>query len=183
MTRKPDELGPPPYKALTKVAQHLQQRGYRISQSTDYKHHKQGLIRADAEGLYDAKAIDAYILAAGLKQKDGRAADQLTAETLRRKQNAETDKLIHQAEIARLKAAQMAGELVPRAEVAADFSARVAVFKAGLNNLADSAPVEIIRLVGGKAEKAAELTKLLKSRFEDLLDRYAQDREWEAPTT
>ena len=161
------------------VVDHLSGRGWKIAKSAAYNHSKEGKLRPRADGKYYLKDIEKYARAF-LRRMDQSAAgcfDDLQEKKLQ----AETDKLVAQAEHWQIRARAAAGQYVPRDLFEVELAKRAAVLKNDIEYFIRAQALGIIHLVGGSAERAPDLIEWMLDRAEEWLDRYAEEREFTAP--
>ena len=48
------------FKNIREVAKYLRSKGWKVSQSTVYKHSNEGRINTDKDGVYTLKAVENY---------------------------------------------------------------------------------------------------------------------------
>ena len=164
------------------VVEYLESRGWKVAQSAAYNHVKQGKLKKNAQGKFTKAAVDRYA-GAWLKLKggpeDSREDDQDAL--AREKLAAEARKAQAQAEHWEHKTAVERGQFVPQGEFERQLAARAVVFRSDLMNFCVGAASEICGLVEGDPERVPDLMEFLKGRMVLLLDRYAQDTEFDIP--
>ena len=168
----------PPLKSQAQVREYLGQMGYKApGRSAMSNHAKAGKLRTSASGehagLYTEAEIQAYIKLAGLKRLDGSVDSELRA-AVRQRQQAETRKIIAQAELAEIRAAESQGRLIPRAQYEADLAARARALKASITAFFRLSIDELVDLVEGDPLKAPEALDFCLDRAAAWFDSYAE---------
>ena len=158
------------------VVRHLEENGYKISQSSVYNHQKAGKIKPNSKGEYTLSAVEHYIAEANLRRIDG---------TKPNDDQEQSEKSKYETDVLRLKAAQMEhklevmrGSYVPKFEFERALAQRATLIKSDHDAFSRSKAGEIIALVNGDLEKTPDLIEYLLDQFEQFLGRYAEDREW-----
>ena len=177
--KKPVENNEPTLATSKDVIKHLSSTGWKIKQSTFYNHKEKGFIRPEKDGKYSIAAVDKYA-AARLKRLDGTKKDSIEKNNEVR-QNAETRKLIAQAEHWELKSKIARGHYVPKDTFERELAHRAMVFKSDGEAFFRAGAVARIKLVGGDPEKAPDMIEHDLNAFYLWLNRYAADREFVVP--
>lgn len=164
---------------LAKVLVYLQRSGWKVAQSTLYKHQKLGFIKPDQKGRFPVKKIEAYA-AAYLKRLDGSNASE--DKILKRKQEADARKAQAQAEHWELKTKIDSGLYVPRDLFDRELAGRASVLKSDLLTFCRTTAPEIVTLVKGDPELVPDLIQFLTEQVLAALHRYARDPDPEALT-
>lgn len=161
------------------VVDHLSGRGWKIAKSSAYNHSKEGKLRPREDGKYYLKDVEKY--ARAFLRRVDQTATGMFDDLQERKLQAETDKLIAQAEHWQIKARAAAGQYVPRDLFELELAKRAAVFKNDIESFIRAQALGIIHLVGGSADKAPDLIEWMLDHAEEWLDRYAEEREFRVP--
>jgi len=162
------------------VVDYLDLRGWKIKKSAAYKHSKEGKLRPREDGRYSQKDVDKYARTF-LKPKDSSFLSGAIDAMQSKKLQAETDKLVAQAEHWSIKAKVAAGQYVPRDLFELELAKRAAVFKNDIESFIRAQALGIIHLVDGSADKAPDLIEYMLDQAEDWLDRYAEEKEFKVP--
>lgn len=163
---------PAAFSSLAKVLRHLQRSGWKIAESTLYKHKKDGLLRPEKTGRYRLEAVEKYAETYLQRIDGGNPAED---KALDRKREADTRKAEAQAKHWELKTKIEAGLYVPREAHETELARRLKVFRSDLLTFNRSKAPRIIELVGGDPEKAPELIEFLNEAVLDALDRYVRN--------
>ena len=159
----------------------LDDHGWKVSKSTLYAHKKDGRLRPNADGEFDAAEVEKYARR-WLERKDGGPAPVTEIDELRiRKERAATEREEYQARLAAVKAAAAEGQYVLRDQVEHQLGARAAVFKSDGQNWIQSHAGEMVATVDGDPTKTADLVEMMLKGLEAWLDRYSQPLEFTVP--
>lgn len=161
------------FATIAEVLRHLDREGWKVSQTTIYKHKKRGLIRPNERGRYLRSVVDAYA-ARHLQRLDG-APTGAGAED--EKRAAEIRKTLAQAEHWEIKAAVARGAYIPREQHEEDLAARAAVLRSDLLDLCRSRAPDVVNIVDGDPEKTTDLSEFMVDMVLTFLDRYAKQAE------
>lgn len=156
----------------------MQGEGWKVSQSTVYKHAKEGRLLSDMDGGgYSLKAVQKYarlhLMQADIRQK---AAD---AEWQQKKIMAEVAKTSEQAKLYQIKRMVQEGKYVPKEDVEIEMAGRAAALEAGLKFMVQTRVGEWIAAVGGDEKKAGDLVRMVMEDIDDMLNEYATTREFQ----
>lgn len=163
------------------VVNYLDVHGWKIKKSAAYKHTKEGKLRQREDGRYNQKDVDKYARTF-LKLRDGSSLLSGVFDAMQSKKlQAETDKLVAQAEHWSIKAKVAAGQYVPRDLFELELAKRAAVFKNDIESFIRAQALGIIHLVDGSADKAPDLIEYMLDQAEGWLDRYSEEKEFKVP--
>lgn len=133
-----------PLDDVLAVVEYLTKAGWRIKKSTAYNHRDKGWLRPGADGKYTRAAVDKYANQK-LKRLDGKQKDRIERINANR-QEAETRKIIAQAQREELKLKIAEGQYVPRETLGRELSYRIMVFKVDGETFCRSQAGSIIEL-------------------------------------
>ncbi|MDD4950909.1 MAG: hypothetical protein PHV85_00015 [Desulfovibrionaceae bacterium] len=160
-------------KNARRVHEFLREQGYKASYQTVLNHHRDGKLKARADGSFTPAAVRKYakdflpLAATGLTAADDRRdalAEKLELE--KRKLQAEIEEREYKLEKAR------AG-YIPRGLFQQELAARAAVLDSGLRHMVLSKAGDWVFLVGGEARKVNELVRRMQDEVDRLLTDYA----------
>lgn len=163
-----------------KIAEYLQEAGYKVSPSTVYKHREEGRIPMQKNGSFRIEDVDRYA-AMHLRRLDGNKPSEDLDKLQRDKLEAETAKARAQAEHWEMKTRIERGQFIDKELFDGELAARAAIFKNDLETFFRAQAPQIISLVGGDGNKAPDLIDLCLERLEVCLGRYAQKKTWRVP--
>lgn len=164
---------PTMFPNLIAVLSYLQESGYRIKKSTLYNHSKQGKLKPNDSGEYEASTIDRYAIA-NLQRLDGSA---ITPEQKRREKID-----LEKAEVELLKSKEQATFFANRNRkvdeevktmIGQELAKRYRFFRADIRNFHRGDAPAIVALVEGNPQKTSELVEYLDQKLEVWLGRYA----------
>ncbi len=162
---------------LRKVAAYLQEQEWKVSQSTVYKHAREGRLRPTADGTYPIQVVDKY---AGTHLVRKETGDKVQASRVQQeKAQAEVEKLQEQAKHARIRRLALEGKYLPREQVELELAGRAAALAAGLNFFAQARAGEIVELVAGDPARTGDLVRELAAAFDEFLNEYATTKGFE----
>jgi hypothetical protein len=115
-----------------------------------------------------------------LKRKDGTGSGKLDR-IQQEKLVAETEKSRAQAKHWITKERILSGSFVPKDLFERELTKRAILFRTDLETFARAEAAGIANLIKGDVNLIPELTEYMLGRFEDLMDRYAQEREFKVP--
>jgi len=159
------------------ITAYLKEAGYKVSQSTVYKHRDEGRIPMQKDGAYLVKDVDRYA-SMHLKRLDGEAFNEDMEAVQRKKLTAEARKADAQADHWELKTLVDSGQYIDRGLFNGDLAARAAIFRNDLATFFRTNAGEMIRLVKGEAEMGPDLIDFWLERLEAAIGRYAEPKKW-----
>ena len=162
---------------LRQVAAHLLDQGWQVSQSTVYKHGREGRIRPTADGTYPLRDVERYATVHLVRKETAEKAGSTALQD--EKTQAEVDRLKEQALHARIKRLALEGKYLPREQVELELAGRAATLAAGLSFFAQARAGEIVELVGGDPARTGDLVRELTAAFDELLNEYATTKGFE----
>ena len=162
---------------IPKVAEYLQSKGWKVSQSSIYSHHEQGRLKKNKDGVFLIKDVDVYAKE-NLDRLDGSESDKSTESLQDQIKKAELNKMKAQAEHWKLKTEIESGRYVERASFERELAARATVFKSDMQNFFRSRASEIVGIVDGQETKIPDLIDYLLDQGEIWLGRYSENREF-----
>ena len=178
---KPEDQGseggkPQEFKNLREVAGFLKGQGWKVSQSTLYKHQGEGKIKAEPDGTYTFKSVmryaKAYLTTLEVKRK---AEDE---ELQRRKTLAEIRRIDEQAKLAQIQRMKEEGKYILLERFELELASRAAVLEAGLKFMIEARAGEWIDLVGGDHERTADFIRSATTALNDALNQFATLKEF-----
>jgi hypothetical protein len=162
---------------LRQVAAYLQEQEWKVSQSTVYKHAREGRLRPTADGTYPVRVVDKYATTHLVQKETG---DKVKASALQEdKTRAEVEKLQEQALHAKIRRMALEGKYVLRDQVELELAGRAATLAAGLNFFAQARAGEIVDLVEGNPARTGDLVRELTAAFDEFLNEYATTKGFE----
>jgi hypothetical protein len=162
---------------LRQVAAYLQEQEWKVSQSTVYKHAREGRLRPTAGGTYPVRVVDKYATTHLVQKETG---DKVKASALQEdKTRAEVEKLQEQALHAKIRRMALEGKYVLRDQVELELAGRAATLAAGLNFFAQARAGEIVDLVEGNPARTGDLVRELTAAFDEFLNEYATTKGFE----
>lgn len=164
---------------LLAVVNYLSSQGWKIKKSTAYLHQKAGKIHPQADGSYRVADADKYA-SLFLQRTDG-ASSPGNDRLMEQKLQAEYEKLQAQAKHWRIRTAALEGHYVERDAFERELARRAAIFRNDLETFARSRAADVIALVSGDEGKVSDLIEYMLERLEEVLARYAEEREFTVP--
>ena len=164
------------FKNLREAVAYLRGEGWKISQSTLYKHQREGKIKTEPDGSYTQKAILRYAKGYLTTQETKRKlADE---ELQRRKTKAEIQRNEELAKSARIKRMAQEGLYVLRADFDLELAARAAVLENGLKFAVQTYAGEWVEVVGGDHGRTGDLIQSMNDAIDRTLNEYSNLREF-----
>jgi len=161
------------------VVDWLNDQGWKVRKSAFYKHRKEGKIRPQADGTFRIADVEKYATV-HLSRKDGSESGKLD-KLQQERVLAETEKSKAQAKHWVTKERILSGSFVPKDLFERELTKRAIVFRNDLETFGQSEAAGIVNLVKGDANLIPELIQYMLGKFEDVLDRYAREREFKVP--
>ena len=160
------------------VLSYLAGQGFKIKKSALYQHIKEGRLRPDADGTFEAKDVDRYAKLF-LRRLDGVQAAGRSMEAMQeRRLRAETAKLESQARHWDIRARAAAGQVIEKSRVDLELAGRAMILKAALENFIRTETPELIRISGGDPLKSNAVIEYMNAVAADWLNEYARKCEW-----
>ncbi|VFQ43493.1 hypothetical protein [Desulfoluna butyratoxydans] len=163
------------------ITAYLKEAGYKVSQSTVYKHRDEGRIPVQKNGSFLVKDVDRYA-AMHLKPLDGSKMNEGMEELQKEKLQAETKKVKAQAEHWSIKTLVESGQYIDRELFNRELAARASIFKKDLETFVRTQSGKMIRLVDGNAELGPDLINFWLEKLEIFIGRYSQPKKWQVKT-
>lgn len=161
------------------IAKYLKEAGYKVSQSTVYKHKEEGRIPIQKDGSFLLSDVDRYA-GLNLKKLDGTSnPDQVQLQ--HNKLEAETRKAQAQAEHWEVKTLIESGQYIDRDLFNGELAARAIIFKNDLENFFRSSVSDIINKVDGDISKSPDLIDFCLESLDLFLNRYSVPKKWSIP--
>jgi len=180
---KPQESAPVEYSPSKKkidVFHYLIKSGWNVSQSTFYKHVKEGKLVPDKDdGLFKKRPVDKYGRTHLPRVETGKKVDEEADDLARRKQRAEIDKLEHFIKREKFKHDVEQGKYILRERIQIEQAGKAAVLYAGLKSKARSRAPEIIAAVKGDQTRTGELITMLIDMIDEGLHKYSSVKEFQ----
>ena len=143
------------FKNIRDVVKSLQTEGWKVSQSTVYKHRGEGKIKAEADGSFTLRNVTTYARNfLMLKDSKQKVADE---ELNRQKIKAEILRLEEQAKLAQVKRAIEEGKYIERSSFELELAARAGVLDNMRKANIQARASERVALVGGDTDKVRDL--------------------------
>ena len=168
------------FKNIQEVLSHLRAEGFKIAQSTAYKHAKEGLLKATAaNGEFTLSEVEHYARENLARKTAAKPENPTDTDMLRlEKQMADAKKAMAQADHWDTKTKIQRGLLIEKERFDRELAARASFLKSDLENFFLSNADQMVAVVAGNPEKAPDLAAWLVKRFQAHVGRYAEDREW-----
>jgi hypothetical protein len=157
------------FSSLREVVRHLQQTGYKVSQSKISRDKIKNLIKVNSDGTVPETEVRAYT--ATLTRVEGNIDD--LNDIHAKKTSREVDRLDEQIAKLKFERKKEEGKYIPKADFEAELAARAAVFDTGFRHAFNIHAREWIALVGGKPEKSADFLQSLNKILDEQLNNYA----------
>ena len=168
-----------PFPTIADVLEHLKEKGWSVTKTSLYRHHKEGKFLPQRDGSYARKDIDKYART-WLKQKS-------TGKKIREKIdylqeiNLQYDRDLKELKIRREKIATLKDEglYIPKELMEVELAARAGILNAGLKHWIQSRAADWIRAGGGDTKHAGELINLMSRDLDEHINSYASALEYE----
>lgn len=161
------------FKDIAAVLEYLGTSGWKVTQTSLYRHQKEGKFLPQPDGTYLQKDIDKYAKTF-LKQKStGKKVNEKTDELQRRKLEEELRILDLDRRRKELALEKDLERFVPREQVQLEMAARAGVLEAGLKHWVQSRVGEWIRAVDGDQRKIAHLINMMNRDLDEHINSYA----------
>jgi len=161
------------FAALPDVLEYLLEDGWKISQSTLYEHRDAAKIRAEPSGGFTLSSVRDYARI-HLRKQDGTPGAAVAEDLGAQKMRAEINRITHDGALRELKLRQELGELIPKSVVEVELAERAGNLKSYFNAIARSSAGRIIKIVGGDAQKSADLIVWMLAVNAKAFDNYAR---------
>lgn len=162
------------------ITEYLKDAGYKVSQSTVYKHRDEGRIPVQKDGTFLVKDVDRYASML-LKPLDGSKPTEETEKLQKKKLDAEARKALAQAIHWEVRAQKDSGQYIDRDLFNGELAARATIFRNDLETFFRSNAGEIIKKVDGDRSKNPDLIDFCLERLELYLGRYSVPKKWPVP--
>lgn len=172
--RKKKEDSSSSLKNLLDVCRYLDSEGWKVGKTFLYQ--KAGMLTKRKDGTITKKDADKFASAFLQRKLSVPSSTDLTKKT-----EAETRKLIAEAEKKELEVLKLKGEVVDRYEVEQQLAYRAAFLLSGLRSFGYSQVPRIIDAVGGDMSQAAQAIGLFHSELEKLFDYYSKPIQFRVP--
>lgn len=164
------------FKTQTEARVFLNARGFKIGRSAFSNHVSDGLVSANADGVFEEQALLNYA-AAHLENKAAQVAQgMLEAKQGEVAANEEVKR--KQAEWLDLKLARERGQLMPREDFNREMAARMQFFAGELRQLAQRVAPLLIAAVGGDEARLPKAVRMLDEEMAAAMDAWSADREF-----
>jgi len=165
------------FKNVKEVAQFLNSEGWKVAQSTVYKHRTEGLIRPDADGNFTRKAVLKY---ARLYLKQTSTDQKIKEDELSRK-DRETELALKEEKLKRERMKRMyeEGQYFLRDELDIELAARAATLEAGMKYMVQTKAGAWINMVGGNEEMITDFIREIHSGINEALNEFASLKEFQ----
>jgi len=161
------------FPGLPDVLEYLLEDGWKISQSTLYEHRDAAKIRAEPSGSFTLPSVQDYARI-HLRKQDGTPGAAVAEDLGAQKMRAEINRITHDGALRELKLRQELGELIPKSVVEVELAERAGNLKSYFNAIARSSAGRIIKIVGGDAQKSADLIAWMLAVNAKAFDNYAR---------
>ena len=168
------------FKNIPEMLAHLRSEGFKIAQSTAYKHAKEGLLKTTAaNGEFTLSEVERYARENLVRKTAAKQKEMPDVERIREKKLlADAQKAEAQADHWDIKTKIQRGLLIEKERFDRELAARAAFLKSDLENFFLSNADQMVAIVAGNPEKAPDLAAWLVKHFQAHVGRYAEDREW-----
>lgn len=163
---------------LRAVAAWLEQQGWKVSESTVYKHREEGKISPDDKGVFPLKRVNEYAVK-HLERIDG--SEKLSGAD--EKSRAEARRIEASAKLMEIKEKKLRGSVLDREQVELENAAKAAMLVADCRSWCHAASTDIIKVVDGDITKTTDLTEHLISELDLFFDKYSNPREYAVDLT
>jgi hypothetical protein len=164
------------FKNLREVIAYLHGQGWKVSQSTLYKHQGEGKIKSEPDGTYVLKSILRYAKAYLTTREAKRKLDD--EELQRKKTLAEINRIVELGKLARIKRMTEEGKYIIREQFELEVAARAAALEAALLFVVQSRVGNWIRIVAGDFHKTQDLINDVQEAVNDALNEFASEKEF-----
>jgi hypothetical protein len=157
------------FSTIADVLVYLQDNGWKVTQSSLYRHAKEGKLLPGGDGSYRIKDVEKYAKTWLKQQSTGKKVSQKSDELMRRKAELEIDALEIQKKRSQLAYEKDLKQVIQVKDVELEFSTRAGILDAGLTHWIKSHAAGWIRLVCGDMAKLGELqTHMLREKDEHI---------------
>jgi hypothetical protein len=165
------------FKNKLEIYGYLKLQGWKVAQSTLYKHCKEGRLKPDVKGVYSLKKINRY---ASLHLERQQTRQKIDEDDLQRKKvMAEVARITEQAKLAHIKRLAEEGRYVLREDVELELAGKAAVLETGLKAMIHARAGEFVTLVEGNEKKTGALIATLMDELNHAINEFASTREYQ----
>ncbi len=160
------------------ILRYLQADDWEIKRDTFYRHIKEGKLTKNRNGLFTARGVKKYAQAWLIRTDTGETVGQADNALAARKTEEETKRITVDREHKEFNLSVARGQYLKRSDVDAELAARAIVLNNGLVHLFQSTVADMIGLVNGDQQRAADLIDFLTTNKDELLNEYATMKEF-----
>lgn len=162
-----------PLRNIAAVLDYLKALDWKVTQTSLYRHQKEGKIAPRRNGLYALRDVDKYART-WLKQKStGKKISEKMEEQQRKKLDLEISNLEEDNKRKKFANDREAGLYIPKEFMEIELAGRAGVLDAGLKHWVQSRAAEWIRTVGGDTKKVGDLIVLMNHDLDEHINSYA----------
>lgn len=162
-----------PLRNIAAVLDYLRALDWRVTQTSLYRHQKEGKLAPRRDGLYALRDVDKYART-WLKQKStGKKISEKVEELQRKKLDLELKNLELDNKRKELAYGKDMERYIPKELMEIELAGRAGVLDAGLKHLVQSRAAEWIRTVGGDTKKVGDLIVLMSHDLDEHINSYA----------
>jgi len=164
------------FRNVREVVTYLKGQDWQVSQSTVYKHQREGKIKGEADGAYTLKNVLRYARGFLMLRETKRKVDD--EELQRKKTKAEIWRTEEQAKLGRIKRMVEEGKYILRDQFELELAARAAVLEAGLKYTIQAKAGEWVDAVKGDHNLTGDLIRIALDSLNEALNEFASMREY-----
>ena len=168
-----------PLPTIADVLNYLKAEGWRVTQTSLYRHQKEGKFLPQRDGSFARKNIDKYAKTFLKLTSIGKRVNEKMDELQRQKIEAELKNLDIERRRKELALDRDLGKLVPREQMEIELATRAGILDAGLKHWVKSHAAEWIRLLDGNMQKIGEFISLMVRELDVHINSYATTAEWD----
>ncbi len=167
------------FETVADVLDYLAGSGWKVTQTSLYRHQSQGKILPSVDGSYRQKDVDKYAKT-WLKQKStGKKISEKTDELQRKKLEIELENLEIDHKRKAFAYAKDQEKYIPREQLEIELATRAGILDAGLRHWIQSRAAEWIRTMGGDMKKTGDLINLMSRDLDEHINGYARQIEFQ----
>ena len=163
------------FKNLRQAVQFLVENGYKISQSTIYKHQNEGKIRPDKGSVYTKDTVLKYAKRWLDLETTRQTID--TENLVRQKTMAEIARITEHAKLTMIRRMIEEGKWIPRDDFELELASRAAALQKDFTQMVQTQAGHLIDVVHGDTGYMQDLIRELAEQFGQMLNRYADTKE------
>ncbi len=170
---EPEDDEDKPLRTIAAVLEYLKANDWRVTQTSLYRHQKEGKIAPRRDGCYTLRDVDKYARN-WLKQKStGKKVAEKAEEQQAKKLGLEISILEQNDKKLKFFNDREAGLYIPKELMEIELAGRAGILDAGLKHMVQSRIAEWIRAVNGEMKKLGDLLHLVNSDIDEHINSYA----------